>query len=1227
MSITCGAPGLSRALGNPRRDSPVEGGMVFIGNQTSCWAPRPTEPFDYALSERFDAFEWFPDKKPEAGWDDADLDGAAREQIRQSAGVGGMRLSVHARWQANPLRADSQPLFDKDVRLASDLGARLLNIHLYEEQGLPRFVEAVTPWIKQTAQAGLQLSIENTPHHTPEQFNELFARLRELDSISTTHVGMCLDIGHANLAGATLNNYIGFCDRLEQGVPIIHVHLHENWGDADSHLPLFTGPAGRDDSGIRALIERLKQRHFSRSIILEQWPQPPSLLQNARDRLLKLWGPQEPKQPSKPASKEQTSKDQTEGHGRARHLPGRRPGAKMSSQLPAAKSAPALPVAHPGPGDKATPSAAPGAGAQAHVGPGLADKLVAADQRTRSWREKLEAVSQLMSNRSAILGSDELVDLAIYLQFLAAGQVGCTEDGRHFRPAHHSRMACGIYQALSRVQTNENTFILRKIYPSLPSFAAEFQRAEPLTRIRDIAHRNDIDSELKREIKTTLQNKLHRCAGPEDLATSNALLQRITARGASYPTDFVEQFRTFHEELSEFFSAHSLERRLASLEDLADQKQAELIDSFLQKKAGTSPADRLGTLATLTQLRQALAQERSADAGPNAQAFMLADIALENFAFVLVSQIINDRQQPAPAKEANSDLPLLALALENLALGGVAVEESRTVAAELHAWGQSASSGQRHELLRYRASLLRCRRLAEDFGAWIIRRFSTRVEKLGRALRVAESAIQVFCEATIRSHVVFQVSKLADLSLRRTRQQLRLPPWDVLVPGRAAGRAVALDTLSGAQFKAPAIACLEHATGDEEIPKGIVGIALAHEMPHLSHLGVRARQAGIVFVACEDPQEFSRLQRLAGQTVALEAAPERVQFEPAALVNTSGPIPDVPMLELPQVSPCCDRAWISLAEATLGNSGGKAHGARRLWELAHQAGAGFSAPAGLVIPFGVMESALEQAPGIAKEYRELAHKLDGMSPVEFAKGIERLGGLLLKLELPAAIANEVQRHFTGPLAVRSSADLEDLEQFAGAGLYDSMINVPPEGIVEAIRTIWSSLWTARAAESRRAARVAHVQAHMAILIQELIDPEYSFVLHTVDPVTQHPQELSAELVVGLGETLVSGANAGTPYRLRCAKKSSAVEIQAFANFSQAAHPARGQGTRRQILDYSKIDLSRDPSRLEQLGQRLCRVGVFIEHSLGAPQDIEGGVVKDRLWVVQSRAQQGLAPKG
>lgn len=105
----------------------------------------------------------------------------------------------------------------------------------------------------------------------------------------------------------------------------------------------------------------------------------------------------------------------------------------------------------------------------------------------------------------------------------------------------------------------------------------------PLTRIRDIAHRNDIPSSLKNEIKHTLQNKLHRSADPSDLVTCESLLRRIRP-DQSLSADFKREFEIFYAELKEFFNATGL-------------------DHLLEKIAGDSTVDRELVLAVLRDKR------------------------------------------------------------------------------------------------------------------------------------------------------------------------------------------------------------------------------------------------------------------------------------------------------------------------------------------------------------------------------------------------------------------------------------------------------------------------------------------------------------------------------------------------------------------------------------------------------------------------------------------------
>jgi sugar phosphate isomerase/epimerase len=267
--------------------------QIWIGNQTALAAADRMAPFQFALDNGFDAFEWFEDKKvgpgtKTAGWDEADLDAATRRWIAETGKARVIRFTVHAPWQADPLRPGGTERLLRSLTLAGDIGADLVNLHLSTEGDARSFVRALEPVIAQATRQALRLSIENTPQTPPAHFNETFAYLAESAPGARGTVGMCLDIGHANLCDQTRNDYIRYLDLLAPEVLLIHLHVHENYGDADSHFTLFTGPARTNDAGVRALVQRLRFRNYRGALILEQWPQPPQLLVQAANRLREL---------------------------------------------------------------------------------------------------------------------------------------------------------------------------------------------------------------------------------------------------------------------------------------------------------------------------------------------------------------------------------------------------------------------------------------------------------------------------------------------------------------------------------------------------------------------------------------------------------------------------------------------------------------------------------------------------------------------------------------------------------------------------------------------------------------------------------------------------------------------------------------------------------------------------------------------------------------------------
>jgi phosphoglucan,water dikinase len=305
--------------------------------------------------------------------------------------------------------------------------------------------------------------------------------------------------------------------------------------------------------------------------------------------------------------------------------------------------------------------------------------------------------------------------------------------------------------------------------------------------------------------------------------------------------------------------------------------------------------------------------------------------------------------------------------------------------------------------------------------------------------------------------------------------------------------------------------------------------------------------------------------------------------------------------------------------------GQKALGLRRLTELSSDREYEFAVPHALVIPFGVMEIALSSNRELSAKYRKWANELDTISTPKIDATIDTLRKSIERLEVPDEITSAITGTFKPEdrLMVRSSANCEDLEHFAGAGLYESIPNVLPADVASAIRQVWSSLWTRRAVLSREQAGIPHERAQMAVILQPMIVSDYSFVLHTVNPLSHNSDELYAEIAVGLGETLASAASRGTPYRLVCNKKSGEVQTLAFANFSHALGADSAGAVKHELLDYSRVPLSREPELRRDVGGRLAKIGARVENEFGKAQDIEGAIVGSKIFLVQSRAQQGL----
>ncbi|PXF43672.1 Phosphoglucan, water dikinase, chloroplastic [Gracilariopsis chorda] len=898
----------------------------------------------------------------------------------------------------------------------------------------------------------------------------------------------------------------------------------------------------------------------------------------------------------------------------------------------------------------------------------LEKAIIEMNMTQKSWRQRLafvralftddEAAKKIGFNKHSI---DALATISTYLSFLSNGQVKCEEDGGHHRPNHHALEAQKLEAALDSIVKHvmDNTslrkssqpesyipYVIRKVYPQLPSYSSQFTTSVPLTRIRDIAHRNDIPHDFKQEIKRTLQNKLHRCAGPEDLQTSARLLERIN--NSDFSHDFKKEFAIFHAELCEFFNVSSLDSRLQYLIDSEHVRSiAHMSASLLTMRKEKRPAHE--QFKMVTELRSGLSDLSIMKANGNksqadlpsehVQKVRLADVDLESYAFVLLAEIAADIEEHVEnSMNWSYSLNALSNALLNIGLSSILPSEATAAAAELSAVSQIADGFKTEKLflLRSKAASDRALRLTHSFSVAISDVYNRRARLLGRGLGVNEESISVFAEAEIRANVTFQASRIANALCKCVRRELNLPPWDPLYNGSASGRVVFAEKLGDVMnIEEDVLAICRQADGDEDIAACVRGVILGRSLPHLSHLGVRARQSGVVFVCAEDQEVFERVWN------------RRHLQEARMLVTSEEGLASLSPLSEPQEAHSHhgaenfaavqvrvdfdgrDTKPIAISEATKGNSSSKCALIGELYKLAQGSNGLFYAANGMVVPHGVFQ---QQRRLHEEEYKRLVQSYQKgyegkMGTDEAAQALRSL--IEEKFELDVKWCKLIQEGIEGgdKVMVRSSANAEDLENMSGAGLYDSIANVAvmdTRALQKAVGEVWGSLWTKRAASSRDAYGVAHDKVSMAVVIQQMVRSELSFVAFSHDPVSKDGDAVYMEIAVGMGETLASGGMEGSPYRLKVERGSLEVETVSFGSVSVMLEADGERGLRERVVDYSKQRLTTEERFRTTLGRRIAQTVLRLEAQLQRAQDVEGAVTTSdgeaQLFVVQTRAQ-------
>ena len=289
-----------------------------------------------------------------------------------------------------------------------------------------------------------------------------------------------------------------------------------------------------------------------------------------------------------------------------------------------------------------------------------------------------------------------------------------------------------------------------------------------------------------------------------------------------------------------------------------------------------------------------------------------------------------------------------------------------------------------------------------------------------------------------------------------------------------------------------------------------------------------------------------------------------------------------------------------------------------LGEILHARLPGVEVPAGFAIPFHfyqdfIRRNHLEERIAAAVEEDRFVHdpRYRKTRLAEVRKWIEEGHH---DESFRRDVLEKVQREYAGlGLFARSSTNAEDLPNFSGAGLYTTVPNVrTDEQLMEAIKTVWASVWNYEAYEARESFGMSHFAVYPAVLIQEGIDADSAGVAITTDPFDSADSgAVYVNAKRGLGIKVVEGRRVAE----QAIYHPQLGTIQVLTRSDEDTMLAFDEhgGVKEVMIEQQRRVLT------DAMLRRLARVALQIKRVFGGrDQDIEWVFRHGQLYIVQSR---------
>ncbi|XVE92371.1 hypothetical protein REPUB_Repub01dG0091600 [Reevesia pubescens] len=608
---------------------------------------------------------------------------------------------------------------------------------------------------------------------------------------------------------------------------------------------------------------------------------------------------------------------------------------------------------------------------------------------------------------------------------------------------------------------------------------------------------------------------------------------------------------------------------------------------------------------------------------------LFLDIALDSTVRTTIERGYEELSNAGPEKI----MYFITLVLENLALSS---DDNEDLVYSLKGWHHAicmCRSQSAHWALYAKSVLDRTRLALASKAEWYQCILQPSAEYLGSLLGVDQWAINIFTEEIIRAGSAAVLSLLLNRLDPVLRETAHLGSWQVISPVEVVGYVDVVNELLAIQSKSydrPTILVAKGVKGEEEIPDGTVAV-LTPDMPDvLSHVSVRARNWKVCFATCFDPNILADIEANKGKLLRLKPSSADVVYsevkERELADSGSSNLKEDGPSSITLVKKQFDGKYaISAEEFTPEMVGAKS---RNISYLKGKVPSWVGIPTSVALPFGVFEKVL--ADNVNKEVDEKLQILKKRLGEGDFDALGEIRQTVLQLAAPPQLMQELKTKMLSSGMPWPGDEGERRWEQAWT----------------AIKKVWASKWNERAYFSTRKAKLDHDYLCMAVLIQEVINADYAFVIHTTNPSSGDSSEIYAEVVKGLGETLV-GAYPGRALRFVCKKNnlnspqvlgypskpiglfirrsiifrsdSNGEDLEGYAGAGLYDSVPMDE-EEKVVLDYSSDPLINDANFQQSILSSVAGAGNAIEELYGSPQDIEGVIRDGKVYVVQTRPQ-------